>query len=70
MASKIVEKAKGGNEKGVMGKHWFSAKGGKTKTGMRHKGQNYDMHSSDYVGETKMTRPEIKKKWASIVGKH
>ena len=37
---------------------------GKTKSGMRFPGQKYDMHSPDYVGETKPTRAEIKRKLA------
>lgn len=48
----------------------MAAKSLKTKSGMRHKGQKYDMHSSDYVGERKPARKEIKKKWEGIVGKH
>lgn len=70
MKKKDVAK-KLGHTESVLKEHGFSPKRykdnkgesfvgwSKTKSGMRHKGQKYDMHSSDYVGETKMSRKEI-----------
>lgn len=58
--------ASGGGAEGRVPHKYGSSKSKalKSKTGMRHPGQKYDMHSPDYVGETKITKGEIKKKWS------